>query len=155
MRGYKGMTKDMTCRNMQFEVGKTYHVDGEIKLCKNGLHFCQNLTDVFRYYQKDEVVGHRFFEVETNKPVLSDGVKSVTAELTILRELTDIEVNRAYYSGEGTGNSYSGYSGNGHGNGYYNGCYSNYEEGNGYGDGYGGGDGIGYCHIQNILVFNN
>lgn len=33
VKGYKGMNKDMTCRGMQFEIGKTYSVDGDIELC--------------------------------------------------------------------------------------------------------------------------
>ena len=169
MRGYKGMSKDMTCRGMQFEIGKTYHVDGEIELCKNGLHFCQILMDVFDFYKKDGE--NRFFEVETDKSVSSDKKKSVTAELTILRELTDIEVNRAYYGngygygdGDGYGNGYGdgdGY-GNGYGDGYGNGYGDGYGDGygygdgNGYGDGYGNGygDGDGY-NIQKVLVFND
>ena len=81
MKGYKGMTKDMTCRGMKFEVGKTYHVDGGIKLCERGLHFCRNLKDVFDFYEKEN---SRFFEVEANEPVLSDGEKSVTACITIV-----------------------------------------------------------------------
>lgn len=170
MRGYKGMTKDMTCRGMQFEIGKTYHVDGKIKLCKNGLHFCQKLVDVFRYYYKNN--GNRFFEVETDKPVSSDKEKSVTAELTILRELTDIEVNRAFYGcGNGDGYGYCDHCGNGRGNGYhegYGGGYS-YNDGDGYGcgggDGYGDGNDSSYNgngngngddrNIQKILVFIN
>ena len=32
MKGYKGMESDMTCRGMQFEVGKTYHVGGKIEV---------------------------------------------------------------------------------------------------------------------------
>ena len=36
MHGYKGMTKDMKCRGMQFEIGKKYCVNGDIELCKNG-----------------------------------------------------------------------------------------------------------------------
>ena len=35
MKGYKGMDANMQCRGMQFEIGKTYKVDGEIKLCEN------------------------------------------------------------------------------------------------------------------------
>ena len=138
MKGYKGMTKDMTCRGMQFEVGKTYHVDGKIELCKNGLHFCENLKDVFSFYDKND--GNRFFEVEANEPVISDIQKNVTGTLTVIRELSDIEVNRCFY-GYGYGNG----NGNGYGYGY----------GNGYGDGYGNGngDGGGYGNIQKILIF--
>ena len=138
MRGYKGMTKDMTCRGMKFEVGKSYHVDGKIELCNNGLHFCQNLRDVFDFYERKD--GNRYFEVETEKPVASDGKKSVTADLTILRELSEAEVNRCIYGyGCGYGDGY-GY-GYGDGDGYGYGC----------GDGYGYGDG----NIQKILAFND
>lgn len=175
MRGYKGMTKDMTCHGMQFEVGKTYHVDGKIELCRNGLHFCQKLVDVFYYYNRNN--GNRFFEVETDKPVFHDDKKSVAAELTILRELTDIEVNRAFYGyGNGAGNDYFddcgngfdndykyGYGnsyayGNGHNNNGYCGCFGDgFGDGsNGYGNGNGYGDGDNYnSNIQKILVFNN
>ena len=34
--GYKGFDKDLKCRNMQYEVGKEFTVDGEIIHCKNG-----------------------------------------------------------------------------------------------------------------------
>ena len=92
MKGYKGMDKDMKCRGMQFEVGKTYQVEGDIELCKRGLHFCQNLKDVFDFYERTE--GNRFFEVVTDKSIKSDGRKSVTSELTIVRELSSLEVNK-------------------------------------------------------------
>ena len=126
MKGYKGMTKDMTCRGMKFEIGSTYHVDGEIELCLNGLHFCKNLRDVFDFYAREN--DNRYFEVETDKPVKTDGKKSVTSKLTIIRELADKEVNRCYY-----------------GDGY----------GNGYGNGNGYGDGNGYGEIQKLLLFND
>lgn len=114
MKGYKGMKSDMTCRGMQFEIGKTYHVDGNIELCSNGLHFCQRLVDVFEYYDDDN---DRYFEVETDTEVKTDGKKSVTAELKIIREITSIEVNRTKY-GYGNGNGYGDGNGNGYGNGY-------------------------------------
>ena len=127
MKGYKGMTKDMTCRGMKFEVGETYHVDGEIEICRNGLHFCRNIADVFEYYSKDD--DSRYFEIETDSEVESDGNKSVTDTIKIIKELDDIEVNRALY-GDGDG------------------------DGDGYGDGYGYGYGYGK-NIQKVLKFNN
>ena len=107
MKGYKGMKSDMTCRGMKFEIGKTYHVDGDIAICSNGLHFCKKLTDVFNYYNDAD---DRYFEVETNAEVITEDKKSVTAELKIIREILGIELNRIKY-GDGYGN------GNGNGDG--------------------------------------
>ena len=143
MKGYKGTNKDMRCRGMQYEIGKTFHADGKIEVCDNGLHFCIRLTDVFDYYENGN--GNRFFEVEADGIIDSDGKKSAASELTIIRELTDIEINRTVY---GYGNCYCYGDGNGYGNCY---CYGDgngngYGDGNGYGygDGYGNGYGYGY-----------
>ena len=144
MKGYKGMNKDMTCRGIHFEVGKTYKITGKLELCKNGLHFCKNLNDVFSYYTQDK---SRFFEVEAKGLVISSNEKSVTDELSIIRELSDIEVNRYKYgdgfgSGYGIGDSYS--DGDGFGNGF------GHSNGNGYG--FGSGYGFGK-NIQKILLY--
>ena len=151
MKGYKGMDKDMQCRGMQYEVGKTYHVGGNIKLCENGLHFCENLFDVFNFYDNDG--SNRFFEVIAAGVIASYGNKCAASHLKIIRELSRIEINRSYY---GRGNSY----GDGYGDGYGNGYGDNgdgYGDGNGYGvgnngDGYGDGNSNGRG-IQNILFF--
>lgn len=139
MRGYKGMESDMTCRGFQYEIGKEYHTDGKIKLCKKGFHFCKNLKYVFDFYEKNE--RNRFFEVEGNV-VESDGVKYVADELHIVRELTAEEVNKCYYNdfrGEG-------YYGNYNGNGYGSGGYEDIDCGCGYGTIYGDGYGFGsFC----------
>lgn len=162
MKGYKGMTKDMTCRGMKFEIGKTYHVDGEISLCKNGLHFCERLIDVFDFYSDNN--GNRFFEVDADGIIKTDGKKSVTSTLTVIRELDDIELNKIFYNdgygyGYGYGKSYGyGYGdGYGHGHGYGNGDGYGHGNGDGYGDGYGHGNryGNGYGHgsIQKIIKY--
>lgn len=49
MKGYKGFEKNWKCRDMQYEVGKTYE-EAEARLCNKGLHFCENPFDVFSYY---------------------------------------------------------------------------------------------------------
>lgn len=33
---YKGFDKNMKCRGFQYEVGKEYEIDGEIKCCNRG-----------------------------------------------------------------------------------------------------------------------
>ena len=111
MKGYKGTDENMKCRGMQYEVGKTYHADGTIELCRNGLHFCRNLRDVFNFYKRDN--GSRYFEVEASGAIQIGTNKCAASDLTIVRELSRVEVNRCMY---------------GYGNGY------------GYGDGDGDGD---------------
>ena len=158
MKGYKGTDKDMRCRGMQYEIGKTFYADGKIEVCDNGLHFCIRLTDVFDYYVHGN--GNRFFEVEADGIIDSDGKKSAASELKIIRELTDIEINRTVY-GDGNGYGYGyGYSnGDGYGYGYSNGYGYGYSNGDGYGDGYcygyrnGYGNGDGYGNIQKVLMY--
>jgi len=59
--GYKGFDKDWKCRGMQYEVGKEYTHEGNIELCKEGLHFCENPLDLFDYYS---IPDSHFAEVE-------------------------------------------------------------------------------------------
>lgn len=143
MRGYKGMNADMTCRGFKFEVGKEYTVRGNIKLCKNGFHFCERLKDVFWYYAPEKA--SRYFVVETAGKVLIEGSKAVAKTLRIVREVVPQEVWRAYYdAGFGNGSDKipsvivngggCGY-GNTYGQGYGGGCYNGTLIGTGRGNG--------------------
>lgn len=53
IKAYKGFDEDLSCRGMQYEVGKDYEVGGEIQCCKNELHACENPLDVLCYYSPD------------------------------------------------------------------------------------------------------
>ena len=139
MKGYKGMDNDMKCRGFQFEIGKKYRVDGKVELCKNGFHFCKNLVDTFEYYAKH--YKHRYFEIEASGTIKSDGKKSVAEEISIIRELGEVEISRTFYS-NGDGNGYEYSYGDGYGYGY--GCGNGNGDGNGYGYGYGNGYSYGY-----------
>ena len=89
MIGYKGFDKDFRCRGMQYEVGKTYHHDGELKLCVSGLHFCQNPLEVFGHYPPND---SRYALIEATGKVVEGENKSCTDELKIVRELTLAEL---------------------------------------------------------------
>ena len=59
-KAYKAFNADMTCRDFQYEEGKTYEIKEKPELCKCGFHACLSLKDVFNYYDgelgKDIVV---------------------------------------------------------------------------------------------------
>ena len=58
---YKGFDKNMQCRGFQYEVGKEYEIDGEIKCCDRGFHACKSPMEVWDYY---DMLNSRFAEVE-------------------------------------------------------------------------------------------
>ena len=61
IKSYKGFDKDMQCRGFQYEVGKEYDMDGEIKCCSRGFHACKSPIEVWDYY---DMLNSRFAEVE-------------------------------------------------------------------------------------------
>ena len=70
MKTYKGFNKDMTCRGFQYEVGKEYEEEGEIKACDKGFHACEYPLDCFNYYEPVKSVYH---EVEQSGEISKDG----------------------------------------------------------------------------------
>ena len=92
MKGYKGFDKDLKCRGMQYEVGKEYEHEGEVKLCESGFHFCENPHDIFRYYPPGE--GNRFAIVEADGVSAERGCGSKRAakKLEIKSEISVFEI---------------------------------------------------------------
>lgn len=126
MRGYKAFLSDMTTRhgdNTVYEVGKTYTVEGEVRICENGYHFCKKCVDVYDYYSKP----CRICEVSVTSAVQTQGNKSVGRRLKILRELTADEISSLCNSGNcNSGNWNSGDRNSGDRNsGYCNSGYCN------------------------------
>ena len=108
MKGYKAFLSDMTTKhgdNTVYEVGKTYTVEGEVRICENGYHFCKKCVDVYDYYSKP----CRICEVSVTGAVQTQGNKSVGRKLKILRELTADEISSLCNSGNrNSGNRNSG-----------------------------------------------
>ena len=90
--GYKGFDKDWKCRDFQYEVGKEYEYDGDIKLCDKGFHFCENPYDVLKYYSAGE--GHKFAVVEASEvsEEQKKDSKRVAKRLKIKAEISVFEI---------------------------------------------------------------
>ena len=91
IRSVKGFNHELQCRGFQFEVGKTYKVEGKIEACENGFHACENPFDIWSYYPVVDDLGRlsRYAEVEQSGDISRrDGdSKIASAEITIKAEI--------------------------------------------------------------------
>ena len=83
---YKGMDKDMKCRGMQYEVGKTYETK-TAKVCECGFHACKMPLEVFNYYPPSD--RNRYFKTEQSGEIdqSSDDSKAASTKLTVVAEI--------------------------------------------------------------------
>ena len=77
---YKGFDKDFKCRGFQYEVGKTYEMDGNIACCNRGFHACESPIEVFDYY---DMLTSRFAEVEQSGKIDKEAVSTKTCSSRI------------------------------------------------------------------------
>ena len=92
----KGFDKNLCCRGMQFEVGKTYDTgakDNEIKLCSNtAFHYCNSIEQVHSYYSCDPAQQNRFCEIEVLGAEITDGKKCGSNKIKLVREIVGDEL---------------------------------------------------------------
>ena len=83
---YKAFNKNMQCRNFQYEVGKEYEMDGEIKCCNRGFHACKSPMEVWDHY---DMLNSRYAEVEQSGKIDEEGdsTKVCSSHIKIKAEL--------------------------------------------------------------------
>lgn len=83
---YKGFDKDMKCRGFQYEAGKEYEIDGEIKCCNRGFHACKSPMEVLDYY---DMLDSRYAEVEQSGKIDAEenSTKVCSSRIKIKAEL--------------------------------------------------------------------
>ena len=83
---YKGFDKNLICRDFQYEIGKSYSMDGDIQACSRGFHACEHPLNVFGYYAP---ASSRFAEVRMSGKISRDtsDSKIASAEIAIVAEL--------------------------------------------------------------------
>lgn len=100
MLGYKAFHSDWTCREFQYEVGKTYRMNDTPECCKTGFHFCKKIVDCFTYYEFSPK--NKFALVESRGVVVTnDNKKFATNILKILKEISWEDVLKLINSGNG------------------------------------------------------
>ena len=89
----KGFDKNLCCRGLQFEVGKTYDTGAkELRLCSNTVfHYCDSIQKVHQYYRCDK--DNRFCEIEVLGEEVTDGEKCGSNRIRIVREIVGDELN--------------------------------------------------------------
>jgi YD repeat-containing protein len=88
MEAYKA-TYNMKCRDMEYEVGKTYTHDGELKICEQGFHFCKKAIDTLTYYPYDK--NFELMEIDVLGDIIDQKDKSVTNKFTVIRVIPKSE----------------------------------------------------------------
>ena len=83
---YKAFDKNMQCRGFQYEVGKEYEMDGEVKCCNQGFHACKSPMEVWDYY---DMLNSRYAEVEQSGKIEKEenSTKVCSSHIKIKAEL--------------------------------------------------------------------
>ena len=91
IKSYKGFDKNLKCRDFQYEIGKEYEMDGEIKVCSRGFHACESPLEVFDHYS---MIGSRFCEVEQDGNISKEdgGTKICSSKIKIKAELKLVDM---------------------------------------------------------------
>ena len=132
IKAYKVFSPDWTCRGFKFGVGKSYDTGKPPIICESGFHACIKAADCFNYYDFNS--SNKVAEVEFTGIVvgLDNGNKIAGDKITIVREISWIEVldlvnigkNNTGYGNTGncntgnwnTGDGNTGYGNTGYGN---------------------------------------
>lgn len=98
VHGFKVFKHDWTCMGKQYTCPGRFIEEGKLEVCGHGMHFCQTATDCFNYYSFDS--RNKVAEVIAYGEVVTDGDKSCTDKLEIVREIPWEEVLRIVNTGK-------------------------------------------------------
>ena len=88
LKVFKGTDKDMKCRGMQYEIGKTEKSDDAIRCGNKGFHSCEAPFDVLTHYPMRD--GNRYFMAEAVGKIDrtdAEDSKLASSELTLKAEI--------------------------------------------------------------------
>lgn len=87
-KAFKIENGELHCRGKVYREGKRHYARGTLKLCKNGIHYCTNLFEIFNYYHGELDKDIAIYEIEVGSKVLtSDTSKCCTNSCVLKRRL--------------------------------------------------------------------
>lgn len=103
IKGFKVFNSDWSCEpdpahKKQYTCPGKFEEDVDPEVCECGIHFCERAADCFRYYPFDPA--NKVAEVIAYGKVVTDGVKSATNKIEIVREIPWDEVLRLVNTGK-------------------------------------------------------
>ena len=117
-KGYKafnkvhGNNKSGECRGFVFEEGKTYKIDGELKICSNGFHACKDIVLTLEYYP--DVENNVYAEIEFIGDVVYEEPTKHKGASNKIKILKFIDINSFFKdSKKNSGHNNSGHSNSG------------------------------------------
>ena len=121
MTGYKATDANMRCHGFQFVLGEWAEASGDLLLCKNGFHFCEQPSGPRCYYNSKDA---RVFKVEAegvleSKIQAGADYKRVCRRIRLVEEVFIAGKGNTGYGNTGDGNAGNFNAGN-HNAGNYN-----------------------------------
>ena len=98
MKGYKGFNKGLICLGKKYEENTVFE-ESNAKICRSGMHFCENPFDVLAYYPfvSDNAELNEFAEVESLAEVETDDEKKFcTKKLKVGKKLDIVGLCSAF-----------------------------------------------------------
>jgi hypothetical protein len=84
IKGVKAFNKGLVCLNKQYAENTIFEESGNLELCSNGIHYCENPLDVLDYYN---LCDSEFTEIEDLGTPVKDEKKSCTNKIHIKGKL--------------------------------------------------------------------
>lgn len=97
--GFKATNRDLTCLDYQYAPNQTFEMTDFVIPCSSGFHFCQNIFDIFKYY--DDFKIPRIFNVSCEHALVCND-KTVTEKINFGDEIdynTGIDSDNEQFAG--------------------------------------------------------
>ena len=92
--GYKASI-NRKCKDLTYEVGKTYTFNGKIEPCSTGFHYCKEIDDIFDYYVYDRN-NTVIFEIQDLGTSINEDNKTVTNKIKIISIVNPNKYNNLF-----------------------------------------------------------